>query len=73
MWRTLRYLYLFESICENGISFFLKQIVSWFIILLENDVGIAFLIGFAKAMQRFSKFQKICYGTQRLHGILKEQ
>jgi hypothetical protein len=28
-------------------------------ILLQNDVGIAFLLGFAKVMQYPSKFQKI--------------
>jgi hypothetical protein len=38
-------------------------------ILSQNDVGIACLLGFAKAMQYLSKFQKMCYGTQRLYGI----
>jgi hypothetical protein len=31
--------------------------VSWFMILSQNDVGIAFLLGFAKAMQYPSRFQ----------------
>jgi hypothetical protein len=34
-------------------------------ILLQNDVDIAFIIGFARVMQYLSKFQKICYGAQR--------
>jgi hypothetical protein len=41
-------------------------------ILLQNDVGIAFLIGFAMVMQYPSKFQNICYGAQRFYGILEE-
>jgi hypothetical protein len=41
-------------------------------ILLQNDVGIAFLLGFAKAMQYAFKFQKICNGTQRFYGIPEE-
>jgi hypothetical protein len=32
-------------------------------ILSQNDVGNVCLLGFAKAMQYRSKFQKICYGT----------
>jgi hypothetical protein len=42
-------------------------------ILLQNDVGIAFLLGFAKAMQYPSKFENISYGTQRFYGIPKEE
>jgi len=37
--------------------------LSWFMILLQNDAGNACLLGFAKAMQYPSKFQKICYGV----------
>jgi hypothetical protein len=43
--------------------------VSWFMILSQNDVGIDCLLGFGKAMQYTSKFQKICYGAQRFYGI----
>ncbi len=32
-------------------------------------MGNAFLLGFARAMQYPSKFQKICYGAQRFYGI----
>jgi hypothetical protein len=39
-------------------------------ILSQNDVGIAFLLGFARANP--SKFQKICYGAQRFYGILEK-
>jgi hypothetical protein len=42
-------------------------------ILSQNDVGIAFLLGFDRALQYPSKFQKICYGTKRFYGILEEQ
>jgi hypothetical protein len=38
--------------------------------LSQNDVGITCFLGLAKAMQYPSKFQKICYGTQRFYGIL---
>ncbi len=41
-------------------------------ILLQNDVGIAFLLGFARALQYPSKFQKICYGAQRFYGIFEK-
>jgi hypothetical protein len=41
-------------------------------ILSQNDVGITFLLGFAKAMQYPSKFQKICYGVRRVYGILEK-
>jgi hypothetical protein len=37
--------------------------------LLQNDVGIGCFIGFVKAMQYLSKFQKICYEAQRFYGI----
>jgi hypothetical protein len=40
--------------------------------IIANDVGIFFLLGFARATQYPSKFQKICYGTQRFSRILKE-
>jgi hypothetical protein len=30
--------------------FIFKKFVSWFTILLQNDVGITFLLGFARAM-----------------------
>ncbi len=49
-----------------------KKIVSWFTILSQNDVGIVFRLGFAKALQYLSKFQKICYGAKRFYGILKK-
>jgi len=42
-------------------------------ILSQNDVGTIFLLGFAKVMQYLSKFQNICYGTQRFYGIPEEQ
>jgi hypothetical protein len=32
-------------------------------ILLQNDVGNACPLGFARAMQYLSKFQNICYGA----------
>jgi len=41
-------------------------------ILSQNDVGITFFLNFAKDMQYLSKFQKICYGAQRIYGIPKE-
>jgi hypothetical protein len=50
----------------------LKKIISWFMILSQNDVGISFLLGFARALQYLSKFQKICYGAKRFYGIHKE-
>jgi len=31
--------------------------------------GIGFLVGFGRAMQYPSTFQKICYGTQYIFGI----
>jgi hypothetical protein len=37
--------------------------------IIPNDVNIAFLLGFVRAMQYLSKFQKICYGAQRIYGI----
>jgi len=37
-------------------------------ILSQNDVGNACLLGFVKGMQYLSKFQKI-YGAQKFHGI----
>jgi hypothetical protein len=40
--------------------------------IIINDVGIAFLLGFARVMQYLSKFQNICYEAQRFYGILKE-
>jgi hypothetical protein len=40
-------------------------------ILSQNDVGIAFILDFDRAMQYPSKFQKICYGAQRFYGILE--
>jgi hypothetical protein len=43
--------------------------VSWFTILLQNDAGIAYLLGFARVVQYFSKFQKICYKAQGFYGI----
>jgi hypothetical protein len=49
--------------------FFFNYFISWFTILLQNDVVIIFLLSFAKAMQYPSKFQKICYGTQKIYGI----
>jgi hypothetical protein len=55
MWRTLQYPHLLESIClawysEHGISILKNPFISWFMILSKNDVGIAFLLGFVKAM-----------------------
>jgi hypothetical protein len=41
-----------------------------FKILLQYDANIAFLLGFGMAMQYLYKFQKICYRTQRILGIL---
>jgi len=41
-------------------------------ILSQNDVGITFLLSFARVMQYPSKFQNICYGAQRFCGIPKE-
>jgi hypothetical protein len=38
-------------------------------VLSQNDVGIVCFLGFAKAMQYLSKFQKICYGAQWFYGI----
>jgi hypothetical protein len=40
-------------------------------ILSQNDACIVFLLGFARAMQYPSKFQKICYGAQRIYGYFK--
>jgi hypothetical protein len=66
--------YLFESICtrwsiENGISLKKCPFVSWFRILSQYDVSIYFLLHFGILMQYPSKFQKICYRTQRIYGI----
>jgi hypothetical protein len=77
MWRILQYPYLFELIClvwynEHGISILKKKVVSWFRILLQNDVGIDFFLGFDRVMQYPSKFQNICYGTQKFYGIPEE-
>ncbi len=75
MWKTLQYLHFLESICltsysEHGIRILEKNsFVSWFTILLQNDVGIVCFLGFATAMQYPLKFQKICYGAQRFYGI----
>jgi hypothetical protein len=62
-------LHLLESLrlawySDHGISFFNFYIFSWFTILLQNDVDNVCVLGFAKAMQYPSKFQKICYGAQ---------
>jgi hypothetical protein len=37
--------------------------------IIAKYVCIACLLGFVKAMQYLSKFQNICYGTQRFYGI----
>jgi hypothetical protein len=39
---------------------------------LQNDVGTAYFLTFAKAMQCLSKFQNICYGAQRYYKRLEE-
>jgi hypothetical protein len=55
---------------ERGINIRKKHyFLSLFMILLQNDVGITFLISFVRSMQYPSKFQKICYGAQRFYGI----
>jgi hypothetical protein len=41
-------------------------------ILSQNDVGIAFFLGFVKAMQYPSKFQMISYGAQWFYEIPEE-
>ncbi len=40
-------------------------------ILLQNDASIVCLLGFAKAMQYTSKYQKICYGAKGFMGYLE--
>ncbi len=70
MWTTLNYTHLLESICFAWKKCFQKHsFVSWFTILSQNVANIAFLLGFLRAIQYPSKFQKICYGTQRIYGI----
>ncbi len=39
---------------------------------MQYDVVIAFLLGFGKAMQYPSQFQKICYEAQRIFKIRKD-
>ncbi len=63
MWRPLQYLHLLESTCRACYywawnKYFKKYpFVSWFKILLQYDVNIAFLLGFGIAMHYPSKFE----------------
>jgi hypothetical protein len=41
-------------------------------ILSQNDLGIAFFLGFARVIQYLSKLQNICYGAQGFYGIPEE-
>jgi hypothetical protein len=41
-----------------------------FLILLQYDASIAFLLGFGMAMHYPSKFETICYGAQCIFGII---
>jgi hypothetical protein len=62
--------YVWHDILNMEFYFIFKcPFVSWFRILLQYDVSIVFLLHFGMVMQYPSRFQNICYRTQRISKI----